>query len=190
MQDQSKVSAMSSPFHFENPWGPPVDPAYTAFESGWAEWIANGGVFRFPAIRWHPARANWFLYPAPRWEMIDRAVPDLAPPPAVLGFTLPQTFTAVRAESQRYPQFPNLVWNPFNGEWREVRDTAAVPAKPPVPPPTLPTASVDAAKAKAIGDREREMNEVYAEYAAGAIDILTLNSRIADITARYAPLLG
>ena len=175
---------------FSSPWDKPVDPAYESFETGWKKWVADGGMFRYPATRWHPAKAQWYVYPAPRWEMIDRGIPALKAPTSMFGFTLPQTFKAVRDVARANAGYSHLVWNPYTGEWREARDTAAVPSKPPVPPGPGPSPSVDAAKRRALADRERDINAAYDEYARGAIDVVTLNRRIAEIDRRYAPLLG
>ncbi len=175
---------------FENPFTPPVDPAYQRFETGWEEWVNDGGVFKNPTLRWHPRKGDWFVYPSPRWEMIDHGIPDLDPPQFVSGFTLPQIFRQVAEIASRYPNHQNLVWNPHTGAWREARDTLAEDGPPPPPPNAKAAPSVDAAKAKALADRQREMNAAYAEYSNGAIDIVTLNQRITEIRQRYKALLG
>jgi hypothetical protein len=176
---------------FESPFSPPVDPAYQRFENGWGKWVNDGGVFKNPTLRWHPRKGDWFVYPSPRWEMLDRGIPDLDPPAWVSGFTLPQLFRQVADTARRYPNYPNLVWNPHTGAWREARDTMSnTKPPPPPPPPPTPGPSVDAAKAKALVDRQREMNAAYGEYSKGAIDIVTLNQRMSEIRQRYKPLLG
>jgi hypothetical protein len=175
---------------FQSPWDKPVDPAYEAFESGWKRWVEDGGVFRYPGTRWTPAKAAWNTYPAPRWEMLDRGVPDLRAPDSPFGLTLPQVFKQVQERARAYPQYPGLIWNPYTGVWREARDTGRPPQPPPPPPPPPPEGPVDAAKRKARADREREMSDAYAEYARNAIDVVTLNQRIAEIDARYARLIG
>jgi hypothetical protein len=179
-----------SELQFQTPWDKPVDPTYEKFESGWHKWVEDGGLFRFPGVRWNPGKGDWFTYPAPRWEMIDRPVPAFKPPDSLFGLTLPQVFVHVLHEAKQFPQYPNLIWNPYSGEWRQARDTTGGGDPPRIPGPVQPPASADAAKLRAYADREREINEVYAQYARHAIDLLTLNQRIAEIDARYAPLLG
>jgi transposase-like protein len=35
--------------------------SYERFETGWKKWVNDGGVFRNPALRWHPRNGDWYL---------------------------------------------------------------------------------------------------------------------------------
>jgi hypothetical protein len=173
---------------WENPFSAPVDPAYSRFEDGWKKWVNDGGVFKNPTLRWHPRSGQWHIYPAPRWELIDRSIPDVDPPSFVTGFALPQLFRNVAAAASKHAKLPNLVWNPFTGDWRDARDTASTPSKPPAPWPQPGPGAFDEARAKAQRDYERELRALNDEYARG-LDITIYNTRLAALEDRYRNLL-
>jgi hypothetical protein len=170
-------------------FGEPLDKGYVRFKEGWAKWIANGGVFRSPSLRWHPGKSDWFTYDTPRWEFIDRGISVLEPPTSAFGFGLAEIFKRVQAEAAKYPQWPQLVWNPFNGVWREARDTGAPPQQPPQPP-KIPGPAQDAATDRARREYEAAVNAARDAYGRKEIDIYTLNKRLAEIESQYKAILA
>ncbi len=121
--------------------GKPVDPAYTAFESGITAAVAELGN----RWRWCPKDNKWYTYAQSKWIMDDAGLgetdmkggdPELSlegyKPARPAMMQLSQTFDALNTRYEALKtDWPNAVWAPFTGQWFDARQRTSTPPPPP-----------------------------------------------------------
>lgn len=176
--------------NFENPFGPPTDPAYLRFSAGLDAYF-DGEMGRYPWYRWCPKKQAWYNYAPPKLELVDallgrtdfgtRFDPDDYP-----TFYRPAAYRAVSAYYQSIAsKHPWAVWNPSDGSWRIARVSGTSPQPHTPAPPT----DLERARARARLDRQRELEFAYQEYAAGRLDTEVYKRELDRIELKYKDLI-